>query len=254
MASPPFRLDSLDAQQWTTCYHYCAAWLYFALTAWNKYVRGVYDRSQEIRPAVFHKFQQAILKEVRFKAWASTVGTVVRSHGMVLEYGQQQGRLVAEVTNIVLDRERVAHPTDLRTFLDRWAHGAAGRSTTLLPWWDSLPWVDVDETFTSLSNLVETFDVEMTLAPLPAPDAEWIIRSNMPEEQQRVEQLQLARFLARQTVAVTAKRLLAVKARMKTLAGEIERRGGSLPLPEEARESDKDEWESDGSGSAMSED
>lgn len=172
----------------------------------------------------------------------------------MLEYGQQQGRLVAEVTNIFLDRERVANPTDLRNFLDRWAHGAAGRTTTLLPWWASLPWVDVDETFTSLSNLVEIFNVEMALAPLPAPDAEWIIRSNMPGERQRVEHLQLARFLARQTVAVTTKRLLVVKTQMKTLAGEIERRGGSLPMPEEPRGSDKDEWESDGSDSAMSED
>jgi hypothetical protein len=64
MASPPLRLDSLTAQQWPSCYHYCAIRIYFAISAWNKYVQGVYDRSQKVRPAVYAKFSEAVLKEV----------------------------------------------------------------------------------------------------------------------------------------------------------------------------------------------
>ncbi|TEB06316.1 hypothetical protein FA13DRAFT_1807191 [Coprinellus micaceus] len=93
MASPPLRLDYLTAQQWPSCYHYYAIRIYFAISAWNK-----------------------VLKEV---AWASTVGTIARGHGAVLEQAPPRG-LVAEVTNIMLHKERAANPTDLRNFLARW--------------------------------------------------------------------------------------------------------------------------------------
>ncbi|TEB18957.1 hypothetical protein FA13DRAFT_1802738 [Coprinellus micaceus] len=251
MASPPLRLDSLTAQQWPSCYHYCAIRIYFAISAWNKYVRGVYDRSQKVRPAVYAKFSEAVLKEV---AWASTVGTIARGHGAVLEHGRHQGRLVAEVTNIMLHKERAANPTDLRNFLARWESGAGEWRTTLLPWWDSLPSVDPDETFTSLANLIDIFNREIAVGGLPVPDADWVIQSHLPEEQQRLEQLQRARFWARQTVALTVERVAGVKARMKSLASDIEALGGSLPLPDHLRAAFEDESESEGSGSAMSED
>lgn len=64
MPSPPLRLDSLTAQEWSSCYHYCAIRIYFAVSAWNKYVRGIYDCSQKVRPAVYAQFSEAVLKEV----------------------------------------------------------------------------------------------------------------------------------------------------------------------------------------------
>ncbi|TEB12643.1 hypothetical protein FA13DRAFT_1721909, partial [Coprinellus micaceus] len=239
MASPPFRLDSLDAQQWTTCYHYCAARLYFALTAWNKYVRGVYDRSQEIRPAVFHKFQQAILKEVVCGPSFECVPPLTSDsrHGPALlerlcgvtgwcsSTGSNRGVLWRKSPILFL----IANTSHIpRTCGPSWTAGRTERLGGAQPYslgGTAFRGLTSTRHLQVSATLFETFDVEMTLAPLPAPDAEWIIWSNMPEEQQRVEQLQLARFLARQTVAVTAKRLLAVKARMKTLAREIERRG-----------------------------
>ncbi|TEB24162.1 hypothetical protein FA13DRAFT_1714909 [Coprinellus micaceus] len=191
MASPPLRLDSVTAQQWPSCYHYCAIRIYFAISAWNN---------------------EAVLKEV---AWASTVGTIARGHGAVLEHGRHQGRLVAEVTNIMLHKECAANPTDLRNFLARWESGAGEWRTTLLPWWDSLPSVDPDETFTSLANLIDIFNREIAVGGLPVPDVDWVIRSHLPEEQQSLEQLQRARFWARQTVALTVERVAGIKAHMK---------------------------------------
>ncbi|TEB27224.1 hypothetical protein FA13DRAFT_1795041 [Coprinellus micaceus] len=189
MASPPLRLDSLTAQQWPSCYHYCAIRIYFAISAWNKYVRGVYDRSQKVRPAVYAKFS---LGEYR---WNNCSG-----HGAVLEHGRHQGRLVAEVTNIMLHKERAANPTDLRNFLARWESGAGEWRTTLLPWWDSLPSVNPDETFTSLANLIDIFNREIAVGGLPVPDADWVIRSHLPEEQQRLEQLQHKDILTAQAL------------------------------------------------------
>jgi hypothetical protein len=184
------------------------------------------------------------------------VGTIARGKGAHLEYAAHNGRLVAEVTRLMLDTDRCTNTTDLRTFLQRWKSGDSKRRVQFDLWWDQLPEIDTKERLLALEDVVALLNKERADGQMKYQDEDWRMLFPLGHDMEAIERLQKARFWSEQAVAVTQERMSQVRERLQELIAEFREMGAPVPFQvgDAWVEDEDDEDDDDESSSALSED